>query len=238
MDNTTDKMEKKRLCPACHAEIGDNFTFCNKCGSPLPVQEENAKKPFAETSEGIESEDAQAVHAEPVINKPEEKACPVCKASVKGTFRFCNKCGADLTAPHTDIPPKKPSPEAKRIDYSLPTPQPSSRFCPVCKLALQPGVTVCPRCGRTIASARQRTNKAAYLRTLSIVAYCLAGFSLFIGFINLISVLLSQYRLFGNASSASLFAGMTSCLFMGITSLILTVLGSTFLFLFKSNGKH
>lgn len=230
-------MERKRFCPACHAEIEEDFTFCDKCGAPLPVQEGKAKQP--ETSGNPESNDAQAVAAEPVINEPDEKICPSCKASVKGTFRFCDKCGADLMASHTDMPPKKAAPETKRIyDDSLPASRPSSRFCPACKLALAPGVTVCPRCGRPVASARQRTNKMTHFRTLSIVAYCLAGFAFFIGFINLISVLLSQYRVFGNVSSASLFAGMTSCLFMGITSLILTVLGSTFLLLFKSKGKQ
>ena len=238
MINTTEKRSTPRVCPACGAEIGDNCTFCNKCGAALPGQDEKSKEVFEETFDNAESMRNEAFHAEPVINEPEEKTCPVCKTSVKGAFQFCNKCGADLSKPHMEESRKDPESKTKRIyDYSLPASQPSSRFCPACKLALQPGATVCPRCGRTIPPSRQRTQKAAHFRTLGIVAYCLAGFSFFIGFINLMSVLLSRYSLFGNTSSASLLAGMTSCLFMVMTSLILTVLGSTFLFLFHTKGK-
>lgn len=230
MENTADKIAMSRLCPACHAEVGDDFTFCNKCGAPLPVQEEKNEKSSGETVENPELEEAQTVYSEPVISEPEEKVCPVCKTSVKGTFRFCNKCGADLSKPHTEESRKEP--ETKRFyDYSLSASQPSPRFCPACKLSLQPGTAVCPRCGRRIAPARQHTDHASDFRTWSIVLYCLAGFFFLIGFIVMVTGCFTGQSILSTSSTLSALLTLTGCLFSMMTSLILTVLGSTFLFL-------
>ncbi len=233
MENNMEKRSVLGTCPVCGAETGEHFSFCNKCGASLSTQQEKTETPVEKVSAAEENNSC----SDPIVDEVKEQVCPVCKASVKSDFHFCNKCGADLSKTPANEPSKETASEPKKACADSLTVPSASKLCPACKRLLPPGATVCPHCRKNLASAERRVRKTNVFRTLSIIAYCAAGVTFFISLISLLSVTLARFSLFRNTNSVSILSSMTCCLFMAMMTLAFTVLGCTFLSLFYRKEK-
>ncbi len=141
------------------------------------------------------------------------RTCPACHASVNACFPFCDQCGSPMpTEPKPQTEPEKP------FDYTL-TPTESALIPSVEKK-----VPV-----RPIKALKRRP---VYL-TVSIVLYSLAACFLIACLVNLLSAISVQNSFFSGFTTGTSMPDIASCIFNGILSVILTVLGSTFLLLFQ-----
>jgi predicted nucleic acid-binding Zn ribbon protein len=72
-------------CPGCGAEVPYNVTFCNSCGTRMPV------------------------HRAPQPVQPENTVtCSVCGAFVPADFKFCSKCGSLMEKAPEPVAPTAP----------------------------------------------------------------------------------------------------------------------------------
>ncbi len=141
------------------------------------------------------------------------RTCPNCHASVNSCFPFCDQCGS----PMSDEPKPQPEPE-KTFDYTLTPTQ----------------TTVTPTVGKKIPvrPIKALKRRPVYL-IVSIVLYSLAACFLVACLVNMLSALSVQSSFFGGLTAGNAMPAIASCIFNGILSVILTVLGSTFLLLFQ-----
>ena len=110
------KIEQKRLCPSCHAEIKAEDKYCMQCGASLQVihnEEEKSqnKKEVQETVAvrcpqcgKIVSEDekkcpACGMHLKSGYSGPSVNLvqCPSCGATISDMNRVCPECGCRLS---------------------------------------------------------------------------------------------------------------------------------------------
>jgi hypothetical protein len=112
-------------CPNCGAQVSEDATFCDHCGSPLVGQQ---------------------LVADPTS---EERRCPRCGASVRATDAFCSNCGVSLAA----HPPQVATPTADEVEGRIVTSGAtfSPATCPNCGSAVQPGDRFCDNCGHELA---------------------------------------------------------------------------------------
>jgi len=98
----------------------------------------------------------EAVLEAAAVSLTSELTCPQCRAPVHSDGKFCDSCGASLTAP----PPKaEPSGPSAAICSQCQAPlSPAAKFCPSCgaAVAAEPAApapaapTACPHCGRPL----------------------------------------------------------------------------------------
>ncbi len=136
--------------------------------------------------------------------------CPTCHASVNACFPFCDQCGTPLS---------------EEASTAKETEQPEN-------FGLTPTETTSLSVKQKNPKKHNKKRKPSYL-IVSIVLYCLAACFLLACLTNLVSALSVQNSLFGGLTGGSSMPDIASCIFNGILSVILTVLGSTFLLLFQ-----
>jgi DNA-directed RNA polymerase subunit M/transcription elongation factor TFIIS len=107
------------ICPNCSAQVEDEATFCDNCGSPMMPSASSAGSGGA------------------------QRRCPQCGNSVLATDAFCSNCGVSLK----DVPAEVV--QEAQIVLSVPfsplscpncqaTVQPGDRFCDNCGHELEP----------------------------------------------------------------------------------------------------
>lgn len=116
------------ICPNCGAQVKDEATFCDNCGSPM--------RPAASA----------------MAAGREQRHCPQCGNSVLAADAFCSHCGASLKdASAGDASPPQIALAATFSPLSCPNcqalVQPGDRFCDNCGHELQPesGYPVSPQ---------------------------------------------------------------------------------------------
>lgn len=113
------KMERKRLCPQCHAEVGEDDKFCMSCGMLLDTSPLNMEKGKEERNADEKDEAVVLVRCPECGKLLDEKqgrcpdcgytlggrpdwkvstvVCPSCGESISDMNRICPKCGCRLT---------------------------------------------------------------------------------------------------------------------------------------------
>ncbi|GEM_PF-621029 len=101
-------------CKVCGNEIPEGTTICSICGTPVEEPE---------TLQGTEE-------TAPVEEKTQSASiCPVCGKPLQEGAKFCNHCGADVTA-------------AKKSEET-----PAQKVCPKCGSPVLEGAMFCNTCG-------------------------------------------------------------------------------------------
>lgn len=141
----TDKSDKTKECPNCHAQMAVNQRFCGQCGSDSTKEEEKEK--------GTEKIVCKSCGCELVGNV---KFCPECGKK----YNPCPKCGADLeegadtcyVCGH-EFPMKCPNCEkliAKTSKFCPECGQPLVKRCPKCNTIIEGNPKFCLECGESL----------------------------------------------------------------------------------------
>lgn len=113
------KIERKRLCPQCHSEVGEDDKFCMSCGMLLDSPHLNMEKGKEERASDGKDEAVMLVSCPKCGKLLDEKmercpecgcslgrrsdwkvsmiVCPSCGESISDMNRICPKCGCLLT---------------------------------------------------------------------------------------------------------------------------------------------
>ncbi len=160
--------------------------------------------------------------------------CPACQAENEPEALLCRECGASLTVSKEQI-------------------------CSACGASLKEDLQFCTQCGAPLQKEesfnyslevaspkkpapvkRQKTAVSLYA-VLSYVSFGIAALFFFIGIISLLTLsatpVTGMSAFFSSTDNSSLLIQMASCLFMVISSLIFTVLGSGLLLLIPRKKK-
>jgi hypothetical protein len=113
-------------CPNCSAQVSEDATFCDNCGSPLIA----SPRPMEAAEEG---------------------RCPRCGGGVLATDAYCSNCGLALSSASTRESPPTTEDEQARIITSGATFSPTT--CPNCNSNVQPGDVFCDNCGHELSPA-------------------------------------------------------------------------------------
>ncbi|HWQ15144.1 MAG TPA: zinc-ribbon domain-containing protein, partial [Roseiflexaceae bacterium] len=118
------------VCPRCGSAVLPGEAFCDECGAPLGA---------AATPAGY---DAPTVLAPPTAAAPtaDRLVCPQCGRENMPGDRFCDNCGAALTAPPTNGAAQAPASSSDEI----PTVVPDQRPAPAGQTADAEATTVVP----------------------------------------------------------------------------------------------
>lgn len=158
----------QRTCPSCGHRQKSALAFCTECGSRMDSKtESNAPKKTElpkDTNEGL-------FLSRNLIEKSDERTCPVCGQRQKKELAFCTECGSRMDGePSKPKLEKEAESEAKKLALEKNTeiePKPmkepiskrEERVCPSCGRRQDSTLAFCAECGRKMENEPENTSK-------------------------------------------------------------------------------
>lgn len=109
------------ICKKCGADNPIGSFVCNKCGTPLGINED---APVQNTPASVSA------------GGDDNVTCPNCQASVKAGIKFCPSCGMKMT------------PKEKKPENTAQNDAPAEKTCAKCGKTIKATVKFCPFCGQ------------------------------------------------------------------------------------------
>ena len=128
------------ICVACGAELAEGTKFCNQCGQPIEVPE-----------------DEESVVEEQIVEEPQALICVACGAELAEGAKFCNQCGQPIEVPEDEEPvvedPVVEAPIMEEPESVVEEPiveEPQALICAACGAELVEGSKFCNHCGQEV----------------------------------------------------------------------------------------